>query len=478
MPPFERAPNNSTAQRRIVIVGGVAGGASAAARARRLDENASIIVFEKGPDPSFANCGMPYHLGGEIEDRAKLNVQTPASLKARLNLDVRTLTEVLSINRDAKTVTVVEYETKRQYSEPYDDLILSVGAKPFMPPIPGIDRKGNFALRNLQDMDQIDDWLRESGAKRAVVAGAGFIGVEMAEQLKRRGLHVTLIEAAPQIMAPVDVEVAALLQQELERNGVAVRVADAVAAFEPPTDGAQGSDLLLKSGGYAPHPQHLPPPPPPLAHASIAHRLHAAAARRLHADVVILGLGVRAESALARDAGLELSARGGIVVDEHLRTKDPAIWAVGDAIEVRNPTLGDSWMVAMAGPANRQGRMVADNILAAPDTPLRAYRGTLGTSVLRCFSLTCACTGVNERTLKSRGASYKAVHTWPMSHAGYYPGAAPMLLKLLFEPASGRVLGAQAVGPDTGAPRFAPPPPGRCAAASHSSLIAAPRDAR
>lgn len=292
--------------------------------------------------------------------------------------------------------------------------VLSVGAKPFIPPIKGIDREGNISLRNLQDMDKIDAFIRDKNAKRVVVCGAGFIGVEMAEQLKHRGLDVVLVEALPQIMAPVDEEMAAMLETEIVKHGVRVITNDGIASFVEPTDGATGSDVLLASG------------------------------TRLPADIVILGLGVRADTQLVADAGLKLGARGGIIVNEYLQTEDPHIWAVGDAIEVKNPTLGDTWMVAMAGPANRQGRMVADNIFGEK----KQYKGTIGTSVLRCFDLTCACTGVNERTVKSKGLPYKAFHIWPKSHAGYYPGACSIWFKLVFNPETGAIYGAQAVGKD------------------------------
>eukprot|EP00285_Hemiselmis_virescens_P015200 CAMPEP_0173383216 /NCGR_PEP_ID=MMETSP1356-20130122/5757_1 /TAXON_ID=77927 ORGANISM="Hemiselmis virescens, Strain PCC157" /NCGR_SAMPLE_ID=MMETSP1356 /ASSEMBLY_ACC=CAM_ASM_000847 /LENGTH=578 /DNA_ID=CAMNT_0014337965 /DNA_START=206 /DNA_END=1942 /DNA_ORIENTATION=- len=407
--------NGTNKPRKLVVVGGVAGGASCAARARRLDEQAEIVVFEKGHDPSFANCGMPYYLGGEIKDRSALNVQTEGSLKARLNLTVHCLTEVTKVNREAKTVSVKEYTTGKEYDEPYDDLVLSVGAAPFKPPIPGIERDGNISLRNLNDMDKIHDWINSTGGKRAVVAGAGFIGVEMAEQLKHRGMEVWLVEAMPQIMAPLDEEMAKLLHAELEAKGVHVFVDDGINSFVPPTDGAKGSDVNLKSGVT------------------------------LHADVVILGLGVRPDTKLAAEAGLKLGARGGIIVDSEMRTEtDPHVWAVGDAIEVLNPTFGDQWMVAMAGPANRQGRMAADNIMGQG----RKYRGTYGTSVMRCFDLTCACTGVNERTVKARGVPYKAIHVYPKNHAGYYPGSKAIWLKLVFNPETGAIYGAQSVGAD------------------------------
>jgi NADPH-dependent 2,4-dienoyl-CoA reductase/sulfur reductase-like enzyme len=277
---------------------------------------------------------MPYHIGGEIQDRAKLNVQTPESLKKRLNLDVRCLTEVLTINRAAKTVTVKDYTTGRTYDERYDDLVLSVGAMPFTPPIKGIDRPGNFALRNLVDMDKINDWIAKVDAKSVIVAGAGFIGVEMAEQLHRRGLTVSLVEALPQIMAPLDEEMAALLHEELEKHGVRVIINDGIDGFSEPTQGAKGSDVALKSG------------------------------ETLHADIVILGMGVRPDTKLAKEAGLKLGARGGIIVDPFLRTEDLNVWAVGDAIEVSPPPLP-----RRTGPDLSQEGSRGCRSSAWPDTP-------------------------------------------------------------------------------------------------------------
>uniref|UniRef100_A0A0G4HQW4 Rhodanese domain-containing protein n=1 Tax=Chromera velia CCMP2878 TaxID=1169474 RepID=A0A0G4HQW4_9ALVE len=413
--------------KKIVIVGGVAGGASAAARARRLDEHASIVIFEKGPDPSFANCGMPYFIGGEITDRSKLSVQTPASLKARLNLDVRVHTEVLSINRQAKTVQWKNLVSGDTGTEPYDALVLSMGAQPFKPPIPGIEREGNLTLRNLEDMDRIVERMKSIGAKTACVCGAGFIGVEMAEQLQHLGMDVSLVEALPQVMPPLDEEMAHRVQTELERGGVRVFVNNPVQAFEDPIQkengSSKGSDVILKETD----PETGKP-------------------RRIPADVVILGLGVRPDSKLASDAGLKVGGRGGVIVDSSMQTSDASIWAVGDAVEVQNPVLGGSYMVALAGPANRQGRIAADRICRMEAT--RDYPGTFGTSVVRAFKLTAACTGMNERTLKSAEKPYKAVHIHPNSHAGYYPGAAPVHFKLLFNPQDGKIWGAQAVGED------------------------------
>ncbi|MCX8155528.1 MAG: FAD-dependent oxidoreductase [Verrucomicrobiae bacterium] len=401
---------------RLLIVGGVAGGASAATRARRLSEKAEIIVFERGPYVSFANCGLPYHVGGEIPARDDLLLQTPASLKARFNLDVRVQSEVLAIDRVARKIQVRDLSDGREYEEPYDALILSPGAAPLRPPIPGIDRPGHFVVRNLPDVDAIQAWLRPGVAERAVVVGGGYIGLEMAEQLRRRQLHVTVVEALPQVMAPLDPEMAAWLHLELQANGVELRLHDPVAAFEPPRAGetARASVVVLKSGA------------------------------RLPADVVILGLGVKPETALARAAGLEIGPRGGIRVNEHLQTNDPAIYAVGDAIEVRDWITGAPALIPLAGPANRQGRVAADHIFGLP----ARYEGTLGTAILRLFRLVAGCTGANEKTLRQAGMACQAVHLHPASHAGYYPGAQPLSIKLLFDPHTGRLLGAQVVGTD------------------------------
>lgn len=404
------------AGKRILIVGGVAGGASAAARARRLSEEAEIIIFERGPYVSFANCGLPYHVGGEIRERNDLLLQTPASLKARFNLDVRVRAEVVGIDRAARKVKVREADSGREYEERYDDLILSPGASPLQPPIPGIERAGHFTIRNVPDVDHILAWIEEKQARRAVVAGGGYIGLEMAEQLKHRGLDVSVVEALPQVMAMLDPEMAAWLHQELRANGLALHLNDPVAAFESSVSAetATASTVILKSG------------------------------KRLPADIVILGLGVKPEVGLAREAGLEIGGRGGIRVNDSLQTSDPHIWAVGDAVEVRDFVTGAWGLVPLAGPANRQGRIVADNILGCPAT----YKGTLGTGIVRVFGLVAAATGANARTLRREGISFEALHLHPSSHAGYYPGAQPIALKVLFSPDNGKLLGVQAVGRD------------------------------
>lgn len=407
---------SSMAPKRLIIVGGVAGGASAAARARRLCEDCEIIVMERGPHVSFANCGLPYFVGGEIVEPDALLVQTPASLRARFNLDVRVNTEVIAIDRAARRVRARDLATGREYEERYDALVLSVGAAPLRPPIPGIDRPNHFTVRTIPDVERIMDWSRGCDRCRAVVVGGGYIGLEMAEQLRRRGFGVTLVEALPQVMAPLDPEMAAWLHAELCAHDVALYLGDPVAAFEAPTaaEPARASIVVLKSG------------------------------RRLPADSVILGLGVKPETRLAREAGLEIGALGGIRVDEHLRTSDPHIWAVGDAIEVRDFVTGRWALIPLAGPANRQGRIAADNIFGRSVR----YDGTLGTAILRLFDLTAACTGANEKTLRQAGIPYHAIHLHPNSHAGYYPGAEPLAMKVLFAPDTGKLLGAQIVGRD------------------------------
>ena len=401
--------------KRVVIIGGVAGGASAAARARRLSEEAEIIVFERGPHVSFANCGLPYFVGGEIAEENELLLQTPQALRARFNLDVRVRTEVRAIDRQAKRVKVRELDTGREYEQPYDALVLSPGAFAYKPPLPGIDRAGHFVLRNIPDVEQIMAWTKGCEGGRAVVVGGGYIGLEMAEQLKRRGMGVTVVAKA-QVVAPLDPEMAAWLHQELRAKGVDLFVGDPAVAFEAPgpSETARASMVVLKSG------------------------------QRLPADLVVLGMGVRPEIDLAKQAGLEIGKLGGIRVNEHLQTSDPYIWAVGDAIEVRNAVTGAWSIIPLAGPANRQGRIAADNIFGRASR----YAGTWGTAILRVFGLTAAGTGANEKSLRKAGIPCQAIHLHPGSHAGYYPGASPIALKLLFAPDTGKLLGAQAVGKD------------------------------
>ncbi|MEP6672871.1 MAG: FAD-dependent oxidoreductase, partial [Chthoniobacter sp.] len=395
----------------IVIVGGVAGGASAAARARRLCEHCEIIIFERGEHVSFANCGLPYFVGGEIAEQDSLLVQTPQSLKARFNLDVRIKTEVIGIDRTARRIQVRESETGREYEQSYDALILSTGASPLRPPIPGIDHPNHFVVRNIPDVERIMAWSKDCQRCRAVVVGGGYIGLEMAEQLRHRGFDVTVAQGPPQVMTPFDPEMAAWLHAELRANGVALHLNDPVVAFEPPSEQepARASIVVLRSS------------------------------QRLPADSVILGLGVKPEIGLATAAGLEIGERGGIRVDEHLQTSDPHLWAVGDAIEVRDGVTGQWALIALAGPANRQGRIAADNILGRPSR----YEHTWGTAIVRLFKLTAGCTGANEKSLRRASIPFLAIHLHPGSHAGYYPGAEPIALKILFAPDTGKLLGAQ-----------------------------------
>jgi NADPH-dependent 2,4-dienoyl-CoA reductase/sulfur reductase-like enzyme/rhodanese-related sulfurtransferase len=400
---------------RIAIVGGVAGGASAAARARRLCEQAEITVFERGPHVSFANCGLPYHIGGEITDRNRLLVQTPQSLNARFDLDVRVDTEVLAIDRAQRSLLVRNRKTGKEYRHGYDALVLSPGAEPLRPPIPGIEDGRIRTLRNLEDMDGILEAVRREDCRNLLVVGAGYIGLEMAEALVHRGrnrphgLRVSLVEKLPHVMGIADPEMTVPLKEELERNGVDLRLGTTVEAFL--ADGA-GLAAKLSSGESLPF------------------------------DLAILAIGVRPDTRLAREAGLELGPTGGIRVDAQMRTSDPAIWAVGDAVEVRDLVLGTPALIPLAGPANRQGRLAAESILGRPS----AYKHTQGTAICRVFELAFAMTGATERQLLRAGRAYRKVYVYPADHATYYPGAQPLSLKLLFEPEGGRILGAQAVG--------------------------------
>lgn len=399
---------------KIIIVGGVAGGASAAARVRRLSEDAEIIVIERGSYVSFANCGLPYYAGGEIPARSDLIVQTPEALKARFNLDVRVDSEVVKIDRGAHEVTIRRLADGTEYSERYDALVLAPGASPLKPSIPGIDRPGHLVLRSIPDVLKIEDFIARHPRCRTVVVGGGYIGLEMAEQFARRDLNVTLVEALPQVAGFVDPEMAAIIHDELRRRGIELHLGNGVSAFEDPspTDGAITSVVVLNDG------------------------------TRIPADLVLLGMGVRPETSLARQAGLEIGTSGGIKVDERLRTSDPSIWAVGDAIEVKHGVTGQALTLPLAGPANRQGRIAAECILGRPST----YPASYGTGILRVFDLTVGGTGANSRMLTEAGIPFDAVHLHPLCHAGYYPGATPVTLKLLFDPKTGRALGAQAVG--------------------------------
>ncbi|AOL36282.1 MULTISPECIES: CoA-disulfide reductase [Geobacillus] len=394
--------------RKIVIVGGVAGGATAAARLRRLSEEDHIVLFERGEYISFANCGLPYYIGGVIEERNKLLVQTAEGMSKRFRLDVRPLNEVTAIHRDRKTVSVRNVKTGEEYEETYDVLILSPGAKPIVPPIPGIEEaEVLFTLRTVPDTDRIKTYIDEQKPRRAVVIGGGFIGVEMVENLVRRGIKVTLVERSNQVMASVDYEMAAMVHDHIREHGVELLLEDGVQAIEE-----RGRCVVLTSG------------------------------RAIETDMIILAIGVEPESRLAKEAGLELGVRGTIKVNEHLQTSDPSIYAIGDAVEVRHYIHGFETFVPLAWPANRQGRLVADHIHGFDVK----YSGTLGTSIAKVFELTVAATGLNEKMLRALGISYEVVHIHPLSHAGYYPNAEPMTFKLIFNRETGRIYGAQAVG--------------------------------
>jgi NADPH-dependent 2,4-dienoyl-CoA reductase/sulfur reductase-like enzyme/rhodanese-related sulfurtransferase len=393
---------------KLLIVGGVAGGASAAARARRLSEDAYIVMFERGPDVSFANCGLPYYIGDEITDRDKLLVATPERLHSRLNLDVRVRTQVEAIDRKAKKVRARDLATGREYEERYDKLILAPGAAPLRPPIPGIDLPGVFTLRSLGDTDRIKQAV-DRGVRQAVLLGGGFISLELAENFARRGIATTVVEKNEQVLMSFDREMTTPIAEELASQGVKLVLGQTAEAFESTSDGLL---VRLQSGMCLP------------------------------AQLVVLGIGVRPENQLAAVAGLEIGPRGGIQVDDFLRTSDPDIYAVGDAIEVKDFVTGLPAQVPLAGPANRQGRIAADNAFGRE----AKYRGTQGTAILRVFDLTAAMTGASEKTLQRVKRSYRKIYIHPTQHAGYYPGAEQMTLKLLFDPETGKLLGAQVVG--------------------------------
>lgn len=393
---------------KLLIVGGVAGGASAAARARRLSEDAEIVLFERGPDVSFANCGLPYYIGGEIAKRKSLLVTTPEMLRSRFKLDVRTRSSVEAIDRTAKKVRVRDLESGRVYEETYDKLILATGAAPFRPAIPGMDLPGVFTLRNLHDTDQIKERV-DGGVKQAVLLGGGFICLEVAENLVRLGISTTVVERNGQILAPFDPEMTTPIVQELASRGVTLILGQSAESLEQSADGLV---VCLNSG------------------------------QRLPAQLVILGVGVRPENELAVAAGLEVGLRGGIRVNDQLQTTDPDIYAVGDAVEIKDFGSGDAIQVPLAGPANRQGRIAADNVFGRS----MKYRGTQGTAIVGVFDKTAAMTGASEKVLRRANRPFRKIYVHPMHHAGYYPGAQAMALKLLFDPTTGQILGAQGVG--------------------------------
>ena len=401
---------------RILIVGGVAGGASCAARARRMSEKAEIIIFERGPYVSFANCGLPYYVGDVITDERDLLIATPELFKERFNIEVRLRSEVRSIDREKHEIEVRNEETGEVYRQKYDALVLAPGAMPVRPPIPGIDLSGIFSLRTIPDSRQIREQIAERKAKRAVVVGGGFIGLEMTENLVRRGVSVTIVEMLEQVMPPIDPEMALPIQEHLTANGVSFCLGDGVAGFEQGPEGNTIS-VITRSGA------------------------------RYICDMVLLAIGIRPEITLAKEAGLEIGRLGGIRVDDQMRTSDERIWAVGDAVEVRDFVSGEWSLFPLAGVANRQGRIAADVILGREGR----FRGVQGTIVCKVFNITVAATGMSEKSLDRRRISgqeqhYEKIYLHPGHHVSYYPGAKPITMKLIFSTEDGRILGAQAVG--------------------------------
>lgn len=395
-------------EKKILIVGGVAGGASAAARLRRLDEHARIILFEKGKYISFANCGLPYYIGGEIKERADLLLQTPESFYNRFGVDVRVHSEVTAIDRAGKRVCVKNHQTGESYYEGYDTLILSPGAQAIKPPIPGMDSARVFTLRTVPDTDKIKDFIATHAPRSAAVIGGGYIGVEMAENLKRAGLEVTLVEMQNQVIAPLDYDMACKVHDYIESKGITLRLTTALKAIHEEGDELH---LALDSGVLA-------------------------------VDMVLLSIGVRPETALSKAAGLKHNDRGALVVDERMRTSDAQIYAVGDAVEVADFVTGEPSFVPLAGPANKQGRIAADQICAIDSR----YKGTQGSAIVKVFDMTIATTGINEKTAKRLGMAYDKVFVDAASHATYYPGAQSMTIKALYAKDSGKILGAQVVG--------------------------------
>ncbi|NVJ57688.1 MAG: pyridine nucleotide-disulfide oxidoreductase family protein [Vibrionaceae bacterium] len=415
---------------KILIVGGVAGGASAAARARRLSEDAEIIMFERGPFVSFANCGLPYHIGGDIQERSKLLLQTPESFLARFNVDVRVMNEVICIDRHNKSVTVKNLVDGSEYSESYDFLLLSPGAGPVVPPIPGIDNPLTHSLRNIPDMDRIIQTIQMNKPEHATVVGGGFIGLEMMEAFHQLGIKTTLIEMADQVMTPVDREMAGFAHAEIRQKGIDLKLGVALQSVEYiPND-----HIASVGSGESEEHQHF----------EGELNLTLNNGESLTTDILIMAIGVRPETKLAAEAGLQIGELGGIYTNEMMQTSDPAIYAVGDAVEEKDFVTGAQTLVPLAGPANRQGRMAADNMLGRNET----YQGTQGTAICKIFDLAVASTGKNEKQLKRDGVEYEKVYVHTASHASYYPGAEIVSFKMLFDPKTGKIFGAQAVGKD------------------------------
>ena len=394
---------------KIIIIGGVAGGMSAAARLRRLDEKSDIIVIEKSGYVSFANCGLPYYIGGVIKEKDNLLLETPSTLKEKFNLDVRVKSEAVSINREKKEIKIKNIETNDEYTESYDKLLISTGAKPFVPDIKGLEEAGYLTLRNIEDMEKISSCIDSDGYKNAVIIGGGFIGLEAAENLKHKNINVTVIEKADQVMAPLDPEMASFIHGEIKRRNIALYLNSDITEI---SNSGKKKIIKLKSGEV------------------------------VETDIIIASIGVAPDSELAKNAGLKMSSKGAVEVDEYLKTSDSDIYAAGDVIEIRNAVTGQKALVPLAGPANKQGRTAADNILGREEK----YTGTIGTSIMKFFNMTAASTGVNEKYLKKQDINYKSLFIIKADHAGYYPRASDIYFKILFEPETGKIFGAQAVG--------------------------------
>lgn len=397
-------------QKKVVIIGGVAGGASAAARLRRLDENAHIVVVERGPYISFANCGLPYYLGGTIQDRAALTLQTPESFKARFSVDVRVFSEAVSIQPDNKTITIHNHNTGEEYEESYDSLILSMGADAAMPPIPGIDSKKVFTVRNIPDTVAVKTYIEEHQAKKAVVAGGGFIGLEVAENLRDLGMDVTLVEMADQVIPSIDADMAAQVHGHMRQKGLHLLLGSALQKIE---DTEIGVSLTVNG-------------------------------ETIDADLLVMAIGVRPASEIAVKAGLPANAKGALIVNSAMETGVDGIYAVGDLIEITHFVTGEKGYIPLAGPANKQGRIAADNICGIPSR----YTGTQGSSILKVFDLAVASTGITEKTAKALHLNYEKSFTFSANHATYYPGATNMSIKTIFEKGTGKILGVQIVGND------------------------------
>lgn len=397
-------------QKKVVIIGGVAGGASAAARLRRLDENAHIVVVERGPYISFANCGLPYYLGGTIQDRAALTLQTPESFKARFNVDVRVFSEAVSIQPDNKTITIHNHNTGEEYEESYDSLILSMGADAAMPPIPGIDSKKVFTVRNIPDTVAVKTYIEEHQAKKAVVAGGGFIGLEVAENLHDLGMDVTLVEMANQVIPSIDADMAAQVHGHMRQKGLHLLLGSALQKIE---DTETGVSLTVNG-------------------------------EIIDADLLVMAIGVRPASEIAVKAGLPANAKGALIINSAMETGVDGIYAVGDLIEITHFVTGEKGYIPLAGPANKQGRIAADNICGIPSR----YTGTQGSSILKVFDLAVASTGITEKTAKALHLNYEKSFTFSANHATYYPGATNMSIKTIFEKDTGKILGVQIVGND------------------------------